>query len=82
MRYCRGFRSQFTNQDVPPHYESSGPMRPCAQKPWELWLDVTYTVPPNPPPVIRLAARASDFAGNVDFDVGQFPTGDPITNPH
>jgi len=69
-------RDESLNRDVVPHYEDTGPMRPCAEKPWKQWLEVTYTVPPNPPPVIRLRATAWDFAGNKDEDVGVFPTGD------
>ena len=37
---------------------------------------VTYTVPSNPPPIVRLRAIAEDFAGNVDTDIAEFPTGD------
>lgn len=37
---------------------------------------VTYTVPSNPPPIVRLRAIAEDFAGNIDTDIGEFPTGD------
>jgi hypothetical protein len=69
-------RDESLNRDVPPHYEDNGPMRACAQKPWKQWLEVTYTVPPNPPPVIRLRATAWDFAGNKDYDVAEFPTSD------
>ena len=63
------------NQIVPPHFEGAE-MRPCAEKQWKQMLEVTYTVPSNPPPIIRLRAVAEDFAGNQDFDVGEFPTGD------
>ena len=64
------------NQVVPPHFEATGGPRPCKEKQWKQSLEVTYTVPPNPPPVIRLRAIAEDFAGNKDDDVGAFPTGD------
>jgi hypothetical protein len=37
---------------------------------------VTYTVPSDPPPIVRLRAIAEDFAGNIDTDIGEFPTGD------
>jgi hypothetical protein len=63
------------SQVVPPYWEGAE-MRPCAEKQWKQTLEVTYTVPPNPPPVIRLRAVAEDFAGNKDDDVGEFPTGD------
>ena len=61
---------------MPPHWEVTGGPRPCAEKQWKQILEVTYTVPPNPPPIIRLRAVAEDFAGNKDDDVGEFPTGD------
>jgi len=64
------------NQVVPPHFENSGGPRPCKEKQWKQTLEVTYTVPPNPPPVIRLRAVAEDFAGNRDDDVGEFFTGE------
>jgi hypothetical protein len=64
------------NQVVPPHFEATGGPRPCKEKLWKQFLEVTYTVPPNPPPLIRLRAIAEDFAGNKDDDVGEFPTGD------
>ena len=63
------------NPVVTPRWEGAE-MRPCAQKQWKQFLEVTYTVPPNPPPIIRLRAIAEDFAGNKDDDVGEFPTGD------
>lgn len=62
------------NQVVPGHFENTGGPRPCKEKQWKQFLEVTYTVPPNPPPVIRLRAVAEDFAGNVDTDVGEFFT--------
>jgi hypothetical protein len=39
-------------------------------------VEATYTVPANPPPIVRLAALAEDHAGLMDTDVGEFPTGD------
>ncbi len=62
-------------QVVPPIWEATGDPRPCAQKHWKQTLEVTYTVPSNPPPIIRLRAIAEDFAGNKDTDLGEFPTG-------
>lgn len=64
------------NQVVPPLWEAAGDPRSCAQKQWKQTLDITYTVPSNPPPIIRLRAIAEDFAGNKDDDLGEFPTGD------
>lgn len=60
---------------VTPHWEGGQP-RACAAKQWKQFLEVTYTVPANPPPVIRLRAIGEDFAGNQDFDLAEFPTGD------
>ena len=64
------------NPVVTPHFENTGGPRPCAEKQWKQFLEVTYTVPPNPPPIIRLRAIAEDFAGNKDDVVAEFPTGD------
>lgn len=49
--------------------------QPCAQ-PVERRIEVTYVVPANPPSVVRLTAIADDHAGNMDKDVGEFPTYD------
>ena len=63
------------NPVVVPRWEGIG-MRACSAKQWKQFLEVTYTVPANPPPVIRLRAIAEDFAGNKDEDVAEFPTTD------
>jgi hypothetical protein len=47
----------------------------CAELP-ERRVQVTYIVPANPPPVVRLAALAEDHAGLTDTDAAEFPTGD------
>jgi hypothetical protein len=39
-------------------------------------VEATYTVPANPPPIVRLAALAEDHVGLMDTDIGEFPTGD------
>ena len=44
--------------------------------PRERRVEATYTVPANPPPIVRLAALAEDHAGLMDTDIGEFPTGD------
>lgn len=44
--------------------------------PRERRVEATYTVPANPPPIVRLAALAEDHAGLMDTDVAEFPTGD------
>jgi len=48
---------------------------PCAAPP-EKRVVATYTVPSNPPPIVRLTALAEDHASLMDTDVGEFPTGD------
>ena len=55
----------------------AGDSRRTARAGWNRELLVlTYTVPPNPPPIVRLRAIAEDSAGLMDTDVGEFPTGD------
>ena len=68
-------RDESLDRDVAPQHADGGPMRSCAQKAWTRRLEVTYTVPPNPPPVIRLRAAAWDFAGNKDDGIAEFATG-------
>ncbi len=46
----------------------------CDAKSWEKTLDVTYTVPSNPPPIINFCAITDDFAGNQNFLCGEFLT--------
>jgi hypothetical protein len=46
----------------------------CTALPPERRVEATYTVPSNPPPIVRLAALAEDYAGHMDTDVGEFPT--------
>ena len=46
---------------------------PCAQ-PAERRVVATYTVPTNPPPIVRLTALAADHVGLMSTDVGEFPT--------
>lgn len=48
----------------------------CGNKSWSMVLAASYTVPQNPPPVIKLCAIADDFAGNQGIKCGEFPTGD------
>jgi len=48
---------------------------PCSN-PLEKRVEATYTVPANPPPIVRLTALAEDHANHMDTDVGEFPTGD------
>jgi hypothetical protein len=42
--------------------------------PRERRVEATYTVPANPPPIVRLAALTEDHVGLMDTDVGEFPT--------
>jgi hypothetical protein len=58
-------------QDYPPVIRAN-----CEGRPEPRTLVVTYTVPSNPPPIVRLRAIAEDFANHHDTDVGEFPTGD------
>jgi hypothetical protein len=48
---------------------------PCAE-PRERQVVATYVVPANPPPMVRLTALAEDWIGQIDTDVGEFPTAD------
>ena len=58
-------------QDYPPVIRPN-----CEGRPEPRTLVLTYTVPRNPPPIVRLRAIAEDFANHHDTDVGEFPTGD------
>jgi hypothetical protein len=46
---------------------------PCAE-PAERRVVATYTVPQNPPAIVRLTAIAEDHVNLKDTDVGEFPT--------
>ena len=48
----------------------------CTALPPERRVEATYTVPSDPPLIVRLAALAEDHAGLMDTDIGEFPTGD------
>jgi hypothetical protein len=52
------------------------PPQTCERPPPAQTLDGVYTVRANPPPIVRLRARASDFAGHFAQDIADFPTGD------
>ena len=52
------------------------PQPPCERPPPPQTLEGTYTVPSNPPPIVRLRAVTKDFAGHEARDIGEFPTGD------
>jgi hypothetical protein len=58
-------------QDYPPVIRAN-----CEGRPEPRTLVVTYRVPQNPPPIVRLRAITEDFVGLIDADVGEFPTGD------
>lgn len=49
---------------------------PCSPGYLERILETSYTVPANPPPIVRLTAIVSDYAGNQNFETGEFPTGE------
>jgi hypothetical protein len=48
----------------------------CEGMPEARTLVLTYTVPRNPPPVIRLVAVTEDHVGLSDHHTGEFPIGD------
>lgn len=50
--------------------------KPCDQKTWSQPYKATYTVPKNPPEIIRICAIAEDYQGNQSSQCGEFPTGD------
>ncbi len=49
--------------------------KPCAEKTWEQQDQATYTVPSNPPPIIKICVIAEDYAGNQGTNCGEFYTG-------
>jgi hypothetical protein len=55
----------------------------CDEKQWEGTLEATYTVPPDPPPVVELCIVAEDWAGNGaergSWKCAEFPTGEVWT---
>lgn len=52
------------------------PPQTCESTPPPRTLEGVYTVPSNPPPIVRLRAVAKDFAGHSAEDIAEFPTGD------
>ena len=52
------------------------PQPPCENPPPPRTLEGVYTVPSDPPPIVRLRAVTKDFAGHQARDIGEFPTGD------
>ena len=52
------------------------PQPPCERLPPPRTLDGVYTVPANPPPLVRLRVVTKDFAGNETELWADFPTGD------
>jgi len=49
--------------------------QPCSE-PRQKRVQASYTVPDNPPPVVRLAAIAEDHSGRMVVERAEFPTGD------
>lgn len=49
---------------------------PCNAATMQRTHVVTYNVPSPAPLIVRLRAIAEDFAGNIDTDIAEFPTGD------
>jgi hypothetical protein len=65
----------FDHQDYA-HAAYGGPVSKCEpERRGRTWW-TTYTVPPDPPPIIRLTVVADDFAGNEASEAGAFPTAD------
>lgn len=62
----------FGFQEWPPH------PRTCENMPPTRRLEGVYTVPPSPPPVVRLRVRAVDHAGHANpyRHIAEYPTGD------
>lgn len=59
-----------------PWVNSASPLaQKCGQKTWEQNYEATYTVPSNPPPLIKICALAEDYVGNEGSICGDFPTG-------
>jgi hypothetical protein len=58
-------------QDYPPVIRPT-----CEGRPEPRTLVLTYRVPRDPPPIVRLRAIAEDFANHHDTDIGEFPIGD------
>lgn len=52
-----------------------GVAKSCGQKSWTQTFTATYTVPSHPQPLIRLCAITEDFAGNQNFQCGEWYTG-------
>jgi hypothetical protein len=52
------------------------PPQTCENPPPARHLEGVYTVPANPPPVVRLHVIAKDYAGNETDVWAEFPTGD------
>jgi hypothetical protein len=48
----------------------------CGEKTWEQKYEATYTVPKDPPAVIKICAITEDYVGNESSQCGEFPTGD------
>lgn len=56
------------------HQWPQRPMR-CEDVPPAHHTSQEYVVPPNPPPIVRLAVHAKDFAGHDVYQLAEFPTG-------
>jgi hypothetical protein len=52
------------------------PQPPCERPPPPRTLQGVYTVPANPPPLVRLRVVAKDYVGNETEVWADFPTGD------
>ncbi len=61
---------------APAQYSSPVPLQECGRENPVRIYEATYTVPADPPPVVKLRANARDFAGNETWDDAEFPTSD------
>ena len=53
--------------------------QPCDAKTWSHELQATYTVPANPPSVIKICAVTQDYVANERSKCASFPTTDKVT---
>jgi hypothetical protein len=65
-----------TVQTIVGYQSYERPPADCTDLPPQRTLTRIYTVPANPPPIVRLRALTEDFAGHADEDTAEFPTGD------
>lgn len=57
-----------------PRVNPSNLPKACDDKTWEQKDEATYTVPKDPPPIIKICVIAEDYAGNQGSKCGEFRT--------